>query len=174
MPVTGTEGAPQLPQNLADATSWAVPHSGQKPIVSPLVVPALQLASSCFQRSEVCSAVLFFFAVEGFGCDRFLWPHESCEHQGHSRQEGQREIKATWACSLALTCLHIHPSVELLVCKDLLDSCVGGTASNSAGIVERRLLDGDSARQALAFWDTILTITAWELRFWVRMQPTHD
>lgn len=80
-----------------------------------------------------------------------------------------------WACSLALTCLHIHPSVELLACKALLDSCVWGTASNSAGIVGRRLLDGDSARQALAFWaDKILTITAWELRFWVRMHHTHD
>ena len=42
MPVTGTEGAPQLPQNLADATSWAVPHSGQKPIVSPLVVREME------------------------------------------------------------------------------------------------------------------------------------
>ena len=80
-----------------------------------------------------------------------------------------------WACSLALTCLHIQTSVELLACKALLDSCVWGTASNSAGIVGRRLLDGDSARQALAFWaDKILTITAWELRFWVRMHHTHD
>lgn len=54
-----------------------------------------------------------------------------------------------------------------LVGKSLLDSCLWGTTSNSVGIVGRRMLEGDSLAHAVNIWaDNILSVTAWELRFW--------
>lgn len=60
-----------------------------------------------------------------------------------------------------------HYGVLLLVCKSLTDSLVWGTASNTAVLLGKRIMAGDSIGRALEVWNyTIMDVTKTELGFW--------